>query len=247
MKRFVLASLIALAASQAAGCIITSGDDDGGGGDAFISATWSIRSEATNSEVGCPSGFDTAALYNQPVDANGTSIGSPIIDLFDCVAKSGTSAPLPPQLYKSWIVIADHTNANQYATSLSAFVDVTVSDKTINTQILTDGGYFMLSWNLQGAATNAPLTCAQAGASGGVEAVGTLVSNPNVSNSDIFDCEDRSGVTAGYTAGLYTVSVAALNSADLSVGTAAPLTNRAIEAPNRVTDLGTITIPIDGL
>ena len=71
MKRFVLASLIALAASQAAGCIITSGDDTGD--DAFVSATWQIRSEATNSETTCPPTFDTAALYNQPVDSAGNN------------------------------------------------------------------------------------------------------------------------------------------------------------------------------
>jgi hypothetical protein len=234
--------LIALVASQAAGCIITSGDDTGD--DAFISATWKVRSEATNSDVPCPPGFDTAALYNQPVDANGNNTGPVIIDLFNCSAGSGTSAPLPPTLYLTWVEIADHNNTNVYAKSLSAFVDVTISDKTFNTQILVDGGYFQLSWALQGAQSNAPLTCAEA--PGGVEAVGTDVANSQNSNSDIFDCEDRRGVTAGYTKGTYTLSVAALNAADQSVGTAPALTNKVIQDANRVTDLGMIVIPITG-
>jgi hypothetical protein len=236
--------LIALAATQAAGCIITSGDDTGD--DAFISATWQLRNEATNSTATCPPTFDTAALYNQPVDSAGAPIGSPIIDLFNCSAGAGTSAPLPPTTYLTWVEIANHDNTSVYAKSLSAFVDVTVSDKTFNTQILVDGGYFQVQWALQGASSNQPLTCATAGAAGGVEAVGTDVSNPNNSNSDIFDCEDLRGITAGYTEGSYTISVAALNAADQSIGTAPALTNKVIQNANRVTDLGTVTIPITG-
>jgi hypothetical protein len=241
MKNFVLASLIALAASQAAGCIITSGDD---GEDAFVSATWSLRSEATNSEATCPPGFDTAALYNQPVDGNGANNGPVIVDLFDCARKSGTSAPLPPTTYLTWVEIANHDNTAVYAKSLSAYVDVTASDKTFNAQILVDGGYFQLQWGLVDSGSNAPLTCAAANADG-VEAIGALVSNPNVSNSDIFDCTDNYGVTAGYTEGNYTVSVHALNAADQQLGNSVVLSNRAIQSPNKVTDLGTIMVPID--
>jgi hypothetical protein len=245
MKRFVLASLIALAATQAAGCIISSGDD--GGENAYITANWTLRNEATNTTAPCPPGITTAALYNQPVDAAGNNAGSVIVDLFNCSDGSGTSAPLPPTTFLTWVELANDNNTSVYAKSLSAFVDVTVSDKTFSTQILVDGGYFMLAWNLQGASTNAPLTCAQAGAAGGVSVIGTQVSNSSNSNEDLFNCEDRRGVTAGYTMGTYTVSVAALNAADQSIGTAAELTNRTIEAPNRVTDLGTVTIPITGL
>src|SRR5262245_3342853 len=101
MKNLVLASLIALAASQAAGCIITSGDDTGE--DAHISASWTLRSEASNSTAPCPPGYDTAALINQPVDANGNPNGPEIVDLFDCARGNGTSAPLPPTLYQTWV------------------------------------------------------------------------------------------------------------------------------------------------
>jgi hypothetical protein len=237
-----MTSLIALAASQAAGCIITSGDDTG---DAFISATWQIRSEAQNIEVGCPPGFDTAALYNQPVDANGNNAGPVIVDLFDCAAKAGTSAPLPPTTYLTWIEITDHNNTNVYAKSLSAYVDVTVSDKTFNAQILDDGGYFQLSWDLIGAQTNAPLSCASAGVTGGIEAVATEVANPNNFASDIYDCEDHTGITAGYTAGTYTIRVDAFTTGNQTLG-GVDLTNKTILDRNRVTDLGTIQIPITG-
>jgi hypothetical protein len=246
MKKFVLASLIALAASQAAGCIIESGDDDPGEY-AYVSATWQLKNEATNQTTTCPTGYDTAALYNQPIDANGNNTGAVIVDLFNCSAGAGTSAPLPPTMYLTWIEITDHNNDNVYAQSLSAVVDVTVSDKTFNAQILNDGGYFQLDWALVGATSNASLSCSQAGAAGGVELIGTDVSNANNSNSDIFDCEDHTGVTAGYVAGTYTLSVAALNASEASIGTAPTLTNKVIQPQNAVTDLGTVNIPITGM
>ena len=244
MKKLVLASLIALAASQAAGCIITSGDDSS---DAYISANWQLKNVATNQTTPCPAGYDTAAVYNQPTDSAGSPVGQPIIDLFDCAAMSGTTAPLPPTTYLTWVEITTRTNTSApYAKSLSAPVDVTVSDKTFSAQILNDGGYFQLQWGLVGANTNAPLTCAQAGA-GGVEAVGTDVSTPSNSNSDIFDCGDKYGVTAGYRSATYTVSVAALGAGDASIGTAPALTNKAIPERNGVTNLGNIQIPITGM
>lgn len=243
MKRFVLASLIALAASQAAGCIIESGDDDGGDF-ALVSATWSVRSAVTDADVGCPPGYDTAALYNQPVDANGNNAGAVVVDLFNCTDKAGTSAPLNPGLYLTWIEIANHDNTDVFAQSLSAFVDVTVSDKTFNAQILADGGYFQLAWGLVDSQTNAALTCAEAGADG-VESVGSLVSNPNAANSDIFNCEDESGITAGFAEGNYTVSVYAVNSANQQLGDAVVLDNKVIQGPNKVTDLGAVMLPID--
>lgn len=245
MKNLVLTSLIALAASQAAGCIITSGDDDGE--DALISANWTLRSEASGTTAPCPPGFTTAALYNQPVDANGNSVGDVFIDLFDCANGSGVSAPLPPTTYLTWVEIANDNNTSVYAKSLSAFVDVTVEDKTFSTQILVDGGYFQLQWNLVGGSSNASLSCAQANAAGGVSVIGTQVSNPSNSAEDLFDCEDQYGITAGYTMGTYTVSVAALNASNQSIGTAPELTNKVIDFPNKVTNLGTVNIPITGL
>jgi len=226
------------------GCSATCASEAAG---AYITANWTIKSVATNSTATCPPGFDTTALYSQPVDANGSPTGSVIIDLFDCAANTGTSDPLPPGLYQSWIEIANHDNTSQYAKSLSAYVDVTSQDQTFNAQILTDGGYFQFAWSLVGETSGSPLTCTQAGASGGVEAIATDVSNSSNSASDVFTCEDGAGVTAGYLAATYTVSVDALNSSMQAVGTAPAITNKVIQGPNLVTDLGTVSIPITGL
>ena len=82
----------------------------------------------------------------------------------------------------------------------------------------------------------------------------SIASNGSASaKTDIFDCvtpgfrDDGKGyaVTAGLVAGDYTVSVAAVNNAEQSVGTAPALTKKRISAPNKLTDLGSIQIPID--
>jgi cysteine-rich repeat protein len=220
---------------------------EGTTGDARITANWQLRDIVTNTVTACPTGFDTAAVYAQPVTATGANAGSVIVDLFNCAANTGTTAPLPAARYLVWVEIANTNNTSVYAKSLSAYVDVTVSDKTFSAQILNDGGYFQLAWLLRGETSNNALTCAEAGAGGGVETVATDVSNATNSASDRFTCEDGAGVTAGFSAATYTVAVAVLNSADESIGTAPALTNRVIAPRNAVTDLGTITIPITGL
>ena len=253
MKNLVLGSLIAMLASQAAGCIFVADDTTDY---AHVAATWSLRNESTGAATSCPTGFDTAALFNQAVDGGGNPIGTCsssannnestcFVDLFDCEAHAGTSFPLPPTRYKTWIEITDHAVANIYASTIPAYVDISDVDLTYNAQILNDGGYFYFRWNLQGQSSGAPLTCGSA--PGGVELIGTDVTNSSNSHSDMFDCIDGGDYTAGYQAATYTVSIDALNAADQAIGTAAPLTNKTIGRQNAVTDLGTVTIPITGL
>jgi hypothetical protein len=242
MKSIVLGSLIAVVASQAAGCIITSDNND-----AFLSATWTLKNTNSTSSAPCPPGFDTAALYSQEVDANNNPIGSPIIDLFTCNDGAGTSSALPPSVYQVWVDITNSDNTSKFASSLSAIVDLSVSDKTFSTQILIDGGYFDMAWNLIGASSGNPLSCGQAGATGGVEAVSTNVANMSTFTSDIFTCEDHEGVTSGLVAATYTVDVQALNGSMAAISTTPTLMTKVIGPKNAVTDLGTISIPVTGM
>jgi cysteine-rich repeat protein len=212
---------------------------------AHITANWQLKNVA-GAVTACPQGFDTAAVYSQKIDSAGNNVGSPNIDLFDCSANTGT-VDVDPALYSVWFEIANHDNTSVYAKSLSAAVDVTTADKTFSAQILNDGGYFQLQWTLRGATSNNVLTCAQAMAAGGVEAASTDVSNSQNSASDVFDCTDNYGITAGFLAATYTVSVAALNNSNQSIGTAPALTNKVIGPKNAVTNLGSVTIPITGL
>ena len=231
MKNLVF---LALAAS---GCTTTTT-----GGAATVTANWKITNLA-NQQLNCPSGFNTAALYSQEIDSNYNDVGAPVIDLFSCSAFSGVSGPLSATTYYSWISIATDNNSSQYASSTSAFVDLTAADKSYNAEILTDGGYFQLQWALQrnGVAT----TCAAQPLVTGVESISTDTANSNNFASDIFPCADHFGITSGFSAGTYTVSVDAIDSSNAAVSTAVNLTGKQIQAPNKVTDLGTVTIPLD--
>ena len=242
MKKLVLFSLIVALVSQVTGCIISSDDDDGGG-NGFITANWDIKS-IDGTHLDCPTGFDTAALYSQEIDANYGNVGGPITgDLFDCVAFTGLSAPLPATTYYSWIQIENHDGSTVYAQTVEAFVDLTLSDKTFSADIYDDGGYFQMAWAL--TVGGAPSSCAANADITGVEAISTEVGNANNAVSDIFHCGDHNGVTDVLPAGTYTVSVDAFNAAMQAVGTAPTLTNKTIQVQNHVTDLGTITIPLD--
>ncbi len=240
MKTYVLASLIA---ASATGCIISSDNSTA----AHVGATWQIKS-VSGQTLGCPMGFDTAALVNQPVDSAGNNVGSPIIDLFDCAAGAGTSAKLPATTYSTWVQITDHSGANVYARSVPALLDVTDVDLTYNTDIYDDGGYFQLAWDLVGKNTNAPLTCAQAGVSGSTSGIDLLlnISGTMTMDMDQFPCDPGQGISKAFAAGSYTVSVDAYTSAG-QVSDSVVKANQVISGPNMVTDLGTATIPITGM
>jgi hypothetical protein len=237
MKKLVLFSLIVGAASQTVACTSSSGSNAG-----YITASWNLTNIAKQ-PLGCPAGFNTAALYSQEIDANYNDVGAPTIDLFNCADFHGVSAPLAPTTYYSWITIATDNNAAQYASSTSAYVDLTSSDKSYTAVILEDGGYFQLQWQLQ--AGGAPTSCAARPDVSGIETVSTSVSNSNNFASDIFPCADHLGITSGFSAGTYTVSVDALNSNNQAIGTPTTLTNKTIQAPNKLTDLGTVTVQLN--
>jgi hypothetical protein len=236
--------LIAAVVSQAAGCIISSSDDTSS--DAFITASWHLKN-VDNTVTPCPSGFDTAALYSQEVDSTGHNVGQPIIDLFDCSAGTGRSSGLPPSTYYSYVAITDHTNANQYAQSVEALVDVTNSDKTIDATILNDGGYFQLAWGLTKHSNGAPITCADVAGISGVDALSTDVSDSSNSASDTFNCEDMTGITSPFLAATYTISVSALDASMAQISDSLVLTNKVIQPQNQVTNLGTVNIAITDL
>jgi hypothetical protein len=244
MKKLVLFSLIVALVSQVTGCIISSGDDtgddDGGGG--AITAHWDIKNVAKQSQD-CPAGYDTAALYSQQIDVNYGNIGAPIVDLFDCTAFTAVSDPLPATTFYSWIQIESHDGSMVYASTVYAYIDLTTTDKVFSADIYTDGGYFQMAWQL--TVGGVPSSCAANADITGVEAISTEVGNPNNAVSDIFKCGDHNGVTDVLPTGTYTISVDAFNSAMAAVGTAPTITGKSIGDQNQVTDLGTVTIPLD--
>jgi hypothetical protein len=236
-------ALFALIATQAAGCVV---HEDGYYEepyyeDATITGEWSFHNIATDSRTGCPQGFGTVRMISQPVDSRLVPIGEPFIDLFDCLDGRHTSALLPPDIYSVWLEVTTDNNQQLYAQSTSQIVDVIERDALFSAQILNDGGYFLLDWQLRGSSSNTTLSC---GGVDSVEILSTLVGSTEALG-DKFRCADGSGLTAGLLNGSYTLSVAALDASDKALGTAPAQTNKAIRDRNQVTDLGLITIPID--
>lgn len=247
MKKLVLGSLLLAAiATQATGCIITT-EDDVPADAAFITADWTFRNVATQSNTGCPAGFGTVALHNQEVDIDNRPIpGTEVIDLFDCIDGRHESAPLDPVVYETWLEVTSAGGGSVYAESLSAIVDVRDVDKTFSATILNDGGYFQFAWNLRGAQSGAPLQCRDVANLDGVEIHSTVAGTMNAV-TDQFDCENGIDITGGLLAGAYNVSINAFNDVQGGLGTPVNMNNRTIKDRNGVTDLGTVTLPITGL
>ena len=237
MKHFALACMIAGAAT---GCVIHEDDGYYYEEDALITGEWSFHNIATDTTTGCPTGFGTVRMISQPVDSGFEAIGEPYIDLFDCLDGRHTSAALPPDIYQVWLEVVTDDSQKLYAQSTAKLVDVIERDAVFSAQILNDGGYFLLDWQLRGEESNELVSCA------GVDSVeiASTIAGSTEAVADKFDCTDGSGLTAGLLNGTYTISVAALTRDDRSLGTAPAQTNKPILNRNRVTDLGLITIPI---
>ena len=210
---------------------------------AYTTASWAIKNVAGTIQA-CPTNFDTAALYSQALDATGQPTGQPIVDLFNCADGTGVSAPLPVGMYQTWVAITDTTGANTYAQSLSATVDLTTSDKTFTADIYTDGGYFQMAWTFMGGATGNTLTCADLGAD-------SMKVDSNMTTGvgmfeDLFTCSDGRGVTSVLPTGNYDLTLTAFDSATMMSKAVTTSNAHTIQAPNKVTDLGTIIFTIIG-
>jgi len=235
MKKLVLGALL-VAAVSSTGCPSS---------DVTVTGRWSFTHIADGSPRSCPTGFDTATIFAQPVDADTANANGGVIsaDLFTCSDQQGTVA-LPDGVYLMSVRIEDHAGTQTYADSAQVLVD-TARDSSFDVEILDDGGYFFFTWSLQDSTTGAPLSCADAGvtSSGSVEAISTSIANSSFFRDDKFTCEDHYGTTDGLPAGTYTVSIDAEDNGAL--GPAVNLTNKVITAPNGTTDLGHVMIPID--
>jgi hypothetical protein len=249
MKKLVLGSLLLAAfVSQTTGCIITSDDDD----DDFatINADWSFHTVSPNGDLSppnsCPNGFGTVALHNQLLDASGRPLGAKVIDLFDCVAMRDFSDPLEPGEYETFISVTSGGGGAVYADSLAALVDVTSSDKTFSAQIVDNGGYFKIGWDLRDMTSLAPLNCADVTRQDGIE-INTTLAGASSGTTDQFDCTRGFDFTDAVMKGTYVVQVNAFMDAspnDVLVGEVVTLNNKVMLDRNQVTDLGTVMLKV---
>ena len=240
MKKLVLGALLVAAASSTA-CTPAPTD-------AVITARWKFE-HFSNGTVGgddpCPPGFTTTSIHSKPWDPiNNVTFGTEIIDKFDCSAKIGTTDPLDG-IFLVWVQIESDTGSTVYAQSERSYIDTIDGDVTLDFPLLDNAGFFFLTWDLADATRgNAPITCEQAGITraGSVETHATLVNTTNLL-TDKFPCNHYYGTTEPLPVGTYTVSVD-VDDGTGSIGTAPALTNERITAPNGLTDLGHIIIPV---
>ncbi len=236
MNKYLLGSLLVATVSQAAGCIIVDGNEEG---NRTIGAAWSIKSN--NQQVACPLGFNTARVIAHPHQRLATDTSGDKIDLFNCDARSGITAPLPADEYDVWVEIVDQTGAALFAQSVPVYVDLRSVDKDVTFDIHTDKGYFAMNWALSGQSSGAPLACAQVPTLASI----SLDTTPATA-ATLFACEQQSGFSQAYPVGVYQVAASALNSAQESLGESSTFANKQIQAPNQITNLGTAMILITG-
>jgi hypothetical protein len=243
MKNLVLAAVLGAAAASTA-CTTSN--------NLTVTANWSFKHITDGTARSCPSGFDTATVFAQPVDALTADANGGLVsaDLFNCSDGSASGGGhgtilVPDGLYIMSVRIENHSGSQKYADSEGVFIDTAV-DAAFSVVILDDGGYLTFRWGLRDAQTNATLTCAQAGvtSNGSVESIATNTVNSNSMFTDKFTCEDHYGKTDGLPTGTYVVSIDAENN-NVALGPPQNFAATPVGAPNIVTDLGKVLLPIN--
>lgn len=238
MKKLVLGAALAVAASV--GCGSSGGVETG----VTVPVSWKFTQLSNNSVLGCPAGFDTATIISQAIDdTSHLGSGRMFTDQFDCSAGHGTIV-LPDDTYLIWVEIENRSGTSTYAQSQETFYDTLVDTAPVEAEIIDDGGFLFLEWDLFDA-SNRRMSCTQAGihASGSVDVIATGISGSTMSADDRFDCEDHYGVTDPLIAGTYQVAIEAVDASNLSIGDA-PSVTKAIQAPGGYTNLGLVKIQI---
>jgi hypothetical protein len=237
MKKLVLGALIA--ATSFTGCTSDPVDTD-----PVVTVGWTFAHLAPHGARSCPTDFPTATVVSQSIDpVTHLGTGLKVKDKFDCSAGIG-DLTLPPDTYLIWVEITNDAGTSLYAQSEEFYVDTTLGDARFDTEILDNGGYFFLEWDLADAVTGQPLSCSAAGV--GTHGIRTIASTPasSVDLADTFPCTDHFGTTAGLVAGNYTITVQAESAGGTILGE--PQTaDDTIGAPNKLTDLGLFVLPID--
>jgi hypothetical protein len=205
-----------------------------------IRAQWDLKELATGGSTACPVGFDTTAVHVMPIDLGGDRVGNGFIDLFPCGAFDGR-ADYAPGRYEVFLEIATPTLSSRYASSLTTLVDLTASDATFFHTILVDGGYYATEWALRNVTTNQNVTCATSSVAK-IE-VTAAIAGGSEAKTETFDCTTSAVLSMGLLQGAYTISASAYDASMNYLGTSNQVAQN-INAPNKITDLGVITIPI---
>jgi len=215
--------------------------------DPVVTVGWTFAHLAPHGARSCPTDYPTATVVSQSIDpVTHLGTGTKFKDKFDCSDGIGTLT-LPPDTYLIWVEITKatgSTGSDFYAQSEEFYVDTTLGDARFDTEILDNGGYFFLEWDLADAVTLKPLSCSDAGV--GTHGIRTISSTPasSVDLADTFVCADHFGTTDGLVAGDYLITVQAESAGGTILGEPQTITD-TIGQPNKLTDLGLFVLPID--
>lgn len=209
-----------------------------------LGVAWTLRSASSPTPVACPAGFDTAEVVTQDVASDGTPMGEPRVDVFDCSTGSGMIVfdASNVGLVRASVRITSGTGGSVFAESVPATVDLSAGDDELEVAILTDGGYLHVGWTLRGETSGNELTCAS------VEPDEIVVVSAGSSSmyTDRFACADGEGLTGALPADTYGLSITAEANGE-PLGPAGMVFSATVQMGNVITEVGTVELPITGL
>ena len=251
MKNLVLSTLIAAGASLAAGCIIS--DDGTTSGLGSIELSWDLKSvdaQGNTIQAGCPAGATTAEVFALPLGADPSAAFS---DKYDCIDPSGRLDDLEAGVYTSWVRFTDTSGAQLFAESASKQVTVGAGNLSpVGFDVFIDHGFFIVGWNLQGAANRC-----SAIQNNGVSILATIGGGADGFET-LVDCTEGEGVptisepvpssltgTARYTVAVSLVRSNGANPPVLqSIGDAPVQANKSLDYGNELENLGILNIQV---
>jgi hypothetical protein len=241
MKKLVLGALLVAAASSTA-CTAAPTD-------AVVTAQWSFSTYANRNQAPtdpCPAGFTTATVHSKPWDpflGEFVAGGVEVQDKFNCSDKQGITDPLDG-VYLIWVSIESTSGGTVYAESESEFFDSIDGDKAIELPTLfKDAGFFDLTWDLMRSNVRVHCSDVGIGANGSVSATSISVVSPSFMAIDKFTCTDGFGISEVLPVDTYDITLTA-STGSSDVGASGPIADVPIHAPNVLTHLGHVKIPV---
>jgi hypothetical protein len=242
MKKLVLGALLGAAASSTA-CTSAAPTD------AVVTASWSFSTYANRKQAPtdpCPAGFSTATVHAREWDpflGEFVAGGLDVQDKFNCSDKIGTTDPLDG-VFLIWVSIESTSGGTVYAESESEFFDTIDGDATISLPTLfKDAGFFDLTWDLVKNGARVHCQDVGIGSSGSVSATAISVVSPSFMAIDKFTCADGFGTSEVLPVDTYDITVTA-STGSSDVGASGPIADVPIHAPNVLTHLGHVKIPV---
>ena len=208
MKKLVLFGLI-IARSPASGCIISS--ERHGTDAATITAHWDIKHGQRHSDLPADLRYRRAVLAGDRRELQQRRLADDRPLRLQRV--HGRQRAADPDHVLQLGRDETHDGSQTYASTVSAFVDLTTTDKTFSADIYDRRWLLPDGVAADAARRTAPRCCARTRRHRRRRVVSTATVGSSQAIVDKFKCEDHYGVTSVLPEGTYTVSIDAFNHA----------------------------------